>query len=129
MPTTIQEFLIAIRQFASDRNWFKYHTPRNITLAMLGELGELAELFQWKSDDVYDGSDADADADVDSNGRQGSSDGAINQNNNHLSKVLQSEGWPVSEIDKVQQEIADVAIYCLRLADVIGMKDMGNVVM
>ena len=28
----------------------QYHTPRNLLLALIGELGELAELFQWKGD-------------------------------------------------------------------------------
>ena len=42
-----------IRQFAIDRDWQQYHTPRNILLAMTGELGELIELVQFKGDDVH----------------------------------------------------------------------------
>lgn len=38
--------------FVSQRDWHKYHTPRNLALALVGEVGELAELFQWKSDRV-----------------------------------------------------------------------------
>ncbi len=34
-----------IRNFANDREWPKYHTPRNLVLAMLGETGELAGTF------------------------------------------------------------------------------------
>jgi len=33
-----------------EREWVQYHTPRNLLLALTGELGELAELFQWKGD-------------------------------------------------------------------------------
>ena len=36
-----------IRQFAEDRDWEKFHTPKNLVLALTGELGELAEIFQW----------------------------------------------------------------------------------
>ncbi|CAB9498381.1 dCTP pyrophosphatase 1 [Seminavis robusta] len=39
-----------ISQFARAREWARYHTPRNLVLALLGELGELAELFQWRGD-------------------------------------------------------------------------------
>jgi len=37
--------------FVKERDWFKYHTPRNLALALVGEVGELAEIFQWKSDE------------------------------------------------------------------------------
>ncbi|CAJ1937940.1 unnamed protein product [Cylindrotheca closterium] len=40
-----------IADFASARHWDQYHTPRNLVLAMLGEVGELAELVQWMGDD------------------------------------------------------------------------------
>ncbi|XP_060064834.1 dCTP pyrophosphatase 1-like [Ylistrum balloti] len=36
--------------FAKERNWEQYHTPRNILLALVGEVGELAEIFQWKGE-------------------------------------------------------------------------------
>eukprot|EP00002_Diphylleia_rotans_P035855 TRINITY_DN7860_c0_g2_i7.p1 TRINITY_DN7860_c0_g2~~TRINITY_DN7860_c0_g2_i7.p1 ORF type:complete len:152 (-),score=36.07 TRINITY_DN7860_c0_g2_i7:1037-1492(-) len=38
------------QQFVRERDWEQYHTPRNLLLALTGEVGELAELFQWKSD-------------------------------------------------------------------------------
>ena len=46
LPSLTEE----IKEFAEARNWAQYHTPRNLVLAMLGEVGELAELIQWKSD-------------------------------------------------------------------------------
>ncbi len=35
-------------QFVNERNWQQFQTPRNILLALVGEVGELAEIFQWK---------------------------------------------------------------------------------
>jgi NTP pyrophosphatase (non-canonical NTP hydrolase) len=35
-------------EFCNIRNWTQYQTPRNLLLALVGEVGELAELFQWK---------------------------------------------------------------------------------
>ena len=34
-------------------------------------------------------------------------------------------GWTEQDVDSVQQELADVAIYCLRLSDVVGISDLG----
>ena len=39
-----------IRAFSRERNWDKFHQPKNLILAAMGELGELAEILQWKSD-------------------------------------------------------------------------------
>ena len=33
--------------FAKARNWDKYHTPKNLAMALAGEAGELLEVFQW----------------------------------------------------------------------------------
>jgi dCTP diphosphatase len=40
-----------VRRFNREREWEQYHNPRSLILALIGELGELAELFQWRSDD------------------------------------------------------------------------------
>jgi NTP pyrophosphatase (non-canonical NTP hydrolase) len=40
-----------LRQFVRERDWEQFHTPRNLILALVGEVGELAELFQWLSDE------------------------------------------------------------------------------
>lgn len=69
-------------KFANDRNWNQYHAPRNLLLALVGEVGELSELFQWRGE--------------------------------------VSEGIPSwSEKEKVHlgEEISDVLIYLVRLAD------------
>ncbi|ELU04122.1 hypothetical protein CAPTEDRAFT_93509, partial [Capitella teleta] len=36
--------------FREERGWGKYHTPRNLLLALVAEVGELSELFQWKGE-------------------------------------------------------------------------------
>uniref|UniRef100_A0A7N0U981 dCTP pyrophosphatase 1 n=1 Tax=Kalanchoe fedtschenkoi TaxID=63787 RepID=A0A7N0U981_KALFE len=36
--------------FAKERNWEQYHFPRNLLLALVGEVGELAEIFQWRGE-------------------------------------------------------------------------------
>lgn len=36
-----------LRTFARDRNWERYHTPKNLTAALAGEAGELAAVLQW----------------------------------------------------------------------------------
>lgn len=39
-----------LRAFAQARGWEPHHTPRNLLLALVGEVGELAEILQWRSD-------------------------------------------------------------------------------
>lgn len=99
-PCSMQDLIDAlpqlahtIRVFSEAREWSKFHTPRNIILALLGEVGELAELLQWKSDDCHEDDDK-------------------NSGNSFLQKLT------TKELDKLSQELADVSIYLLRLATV-----------
>ena len=39
------------RKFARDRDWEKFHTPKNLVMALAGEAGELVEVFQWLSEE------------------------------------------------------------------------------
>ncbi|GAA5159453.1 nucleotide pyrophosphohydrolase [Viridibacterium curvum] len=41
----------ALHTFADERDWHRFHTPRSLILALTGEVGELAEIFQWKTDE------------------------------------------------------------------------------
>ncbi len=36
-----------LRQFAAEREWQPFHTPKNLATALLVEAAELAEVFQW----------------------------------------------------------------------------------
>lgn len=40
-----------IREFVQERDWEKFHTPKNLAMALSGEAGELLEIFQWLSPD------------------------------------------------------------------------------
>ncbi len=40
-----------LRAFAQERDWEKFHTPKNLVMALSGEVGELTELFQWLTPD------------------------------------------------------------------------------
>lgn len=45
--TTFEDVRARQKEFADERNWEQYHTPRNLALALVGEVGELCEIFQW----------------------------------------------------------------------------------
>ena len=36
-----------MRAFTNERNWEQFHDPKSLLLAIVGEVGELSELFQW----------------------------------------------------------------------------------
>jgi len=80
----IEELTSSIREFAKRREWERFHTPKNLAMAITGEAGELAAEFQWLSTD---------EASVPSN----------------------------LPIQKIELELADVAIYLLRLCDVLNI--------
>ena len=40
-----------INAFCEERNWGQFHSVRNLILAIVGEVGELAEIVQWISDE------------------------------------------------------------------------------
>lgn len=40
----------ALEKFATDRNWSQFHSPKNLVMALTGEVGELSEIFQWMSE-------------------------------------------------------------------------------
>jgi len=37
--------------FSKMRGWEKFHHPKNLVMALSGEVGELSEIFQWLSED------------------------------------------------------------------------------
>ena len=50
-----------LADFAGERDWDQFHTPKNLALALVGEVGELCELVQWKSDkEIAEALDTDA---------------------------------------------------------------------
>jgi NTP pyrophosphatase (non-canonical NTP hydrolase) len=47
----------ALARFAKDRDWERYHTPRNLAALISSEAGELLALFRWDQDAVRDAPD------------------------------------------------------------------------
>jgi dCTP diphosphatase len=47
----IEVLKLQLREFAVSRDWEQFHSVRNLILALVGEVGELAAEFQWISDD------------------------------------------------------------------------------
>ncbi len=68
--------------FAEERDWDQFHSPKNLSTALMCEAGELAEIFQWMS-------------------------GA--ESATAMTDPLIAEA--------IRDEIADVQLYLLRLAD------------
>lgn len=81
-----------IRSFADARDWEQFHTPKNLSMAVAGEAGELVAEFQWLTTE----------------------------------QSMRSNMSP-EKLKDVELEIADVAIYLIRLADVLGI-DVAEVV-
>ena len=69
-----------LRAFALERDWDQFHTPKNLSMALIAEAAELVEHFQWV-------------------------DGA-------KSHLLEEKLRP-----SVEEEIADIFIYLVRIAD------------
>ena len=92
-PENVEKTLIdvngaaqALKQFADDRDWRQFHSPKNLVMALSGEVGELTEIFQWMTE-------------ADSHGAASAAKTA----------------------NAVRDELADVALYLIRLADVLGV--------
>lgn len=48
-----EEIIHALLKFRNERDWEQFHNPKDLTLAINVEAGELLELFLWKqSEDV-----------------------------------------------------------------------------
>ncbi|WP_078117813.1 nucleotide pyrophosphohydrolase [Thiosocius teredinicola] len=45
--------------FARERDWEQFHSPKNLSMALAGEAGELLEHFQWLSEEQSANLDAD----------------------------------------------------------------------
>jgi dCTP diphosphatase len=81
----IEDLQRRIREFAQERDWEQFHTPKNLSMALSGEVGELVEIFQWLTPE-------------------------------EAAAVMES-----ARAGDVEDELADVLIYLVRLADVLGV--------
>lgn len=44
---SLAELTAAVRSFARERDWEQFHTPKNLAMALAGEVGELIAELQW----------------------------------------------------------------------------------
>ncbi|MBB3212903.1 NTP pyrophosphatase (non-canonical NTP hydrolase) [Herbaspirillum sp. Sphag1AN] len=47
MPSDLLVLRDIVRQFAEERDWQQFHTPKNLAMALSVEVAELVEQFQW----------------------------------------------------------------------------------
>ena len=47
MPDTIEKISNDLKKFAIERDWEQFHTPKNLSMALIAEAAELIEHFQW----------------------------------------------------------------------------------
>jgi NTP pyrophosphatase (non-canonical NTP hydrolase) len=52
--SVLDELQSETRNFAAARNWFQFHTPKNLAMAIAGEAGELVSEFQWLTPEESD---------------------------------------------------------------------------
>ncbi|RBP84564.1 nucleotide pyrophosphohydrolase [Marinomonas rhizomae] len=77
---SLESLKLAMRQFAQDREWDKFHSPKNLSMALAGETAELLDCFRWLTEEASYGLDAE-------------------------------------QMSAVKDELADVLLFTVRLAD------------
>jgi NTP pyrophosphatase (non-canonical NTP hydrolase) len=50
MPDSLTELARQLDQFAKERDWQQFHSPKNLASALVVEAGELLEHFQWMTE-------------------------------------------------------------------------------
>lgn len=83
-PLSIKLLAKKLEEFAAEREWDQFHSPKNLAMALSVEAAELLEHFQWMTE-------------------------------------AQSNSLPPAKLEQVQEELADVLIYLIRLADKLGV--------
>ena len=81
---SLEQIKTRLREFAKERDWDQFHSPKNLAMALIVEAAELVEHFQWLSEE-------------------------------------QSQTLSPEKLAEVAQEIADIQIYLIRLADKLGV--------
>ncbi len=50
----MEEILQKIRQFRDERDWMKFHDPKNLAVSIVIEAAELLEQFQWRDENAVE---------------------------------------------------------------------------
>jgi dCTP diphosphatase len=87
--TDLADLTARMRTFTEERDWGRFHDLKSLTLALTGEVGEVAELVQW----------------LPASSAVGNVDAGLRE--------------------RLGEELADVLLYLVRLADVAGV-DLGD---
>lgn len=48
---SLEELRNKLRQFAIERDWDQFHSPKNLSMALIAEAAELVEHFQWLTEE------------------------------------------------------------------------------
>jgi dCTP diphosphatase len=86
----INQIKLRLRQFAEEREWDQFHSPKNLSMALIVEAAELVEHFQWLTEE-------------------------------------QSRSLEKKHLDKVKEELADIQIYLIRIADKLNIDLLDSV--
>lgn len=47
----MQKLIKKLREFAKERNWDQFHSPKNLSMALSVEVAEVVEHFQWLTEE------------------------------------------------------------------------------
>jgi NTP pyrophosphatase (non-canonical NTP hydrolase) len=50
----LQQLLARLRQFVAERDWQQFHDPKNLTMLLASEAGELLAEYRWVRNDQAD---------------------------------------------------------------------------
>jgi dCTP diphosphatase len=82
MSDSLEDLRCQAAAFTTERDWDQFHSPKNLSMALIAEAAELVEHFQWLTQ-------------------------------------AQSRDLPGDKKEAVGQELADILIYLVRLADTL----------
>ena len=49
--TELESMRARLRRFAGERDWDQFHSPKNLSMALIAEAAELVEHFQWLTEE------------------------------------------------------------------------------
>ena len=82
---TLEHIKDRLRDFATERDWDQFHSPKNLAMALIVEVAELVEHFQWMKEE-------------------------------------ESASLSPDKLEEIEQELADIQIYLIRIADVLNIE-------
>ena len=51
MGRDLDRIMAALRTFAQERDWERFHSPKNLAMAASVEVSEIVEIFQWMTEE------------------------------------------------------------------------------